>query len=67
MFLLYLRQLVMLNRLDQGFPADLEELDSIPVRNNDTVFIFYHKAGQTTKEQVCFIAMFFYHIGLIFC
>ncbi|XP_039256619.2 ral GTPase-activating protein subunit beta-like isoform X2 [Styela clava] len=44
--------LVMLNRMDPDFPSDIEDLDSIPVRNNDTVFIFYHKAGQTDKQQI---------------
>ena len=43
----------MLNTSDSSFAADLENFDSMPTRNHNTVFVFYLKAGQSTKEEVC--------------
>ncbi|XP_078001249.1 ral GTPase-activating protein subunit beta-like [Glandiceps talaboti] len=44
--------LVKLDHQHTGFRSDLELLDSIPSRNNDTVFIFYMKSGQKNAQQI---------------
>ncbi|XP_059176419.1 ral GTPase-activating protein subunit beta-like isoform X2 [Physella acuta] len=44
--------LIMLDTTNSGLFTDLECLDFIPSRDNDTVHIFYVKHGQTTAAEI---------------
>ncbi|XP_074641925.1 ral GTPase-activating protein subunit beta-like [Tubulanus polymorphus] len=44
--------LVMLDSSQSGFFSNLESLDSIPNRTNDTAYIFYVKSGQKTSVEI---------------
>uniref|UniRef100_H2ZQ54 Rap-GAP domain-containing protein n=1 Tax=Ciona savignyi TaxID=51511 RepID=H2ZQ54_CIOSA len=44
--------LVMLSSNDFAFSSDLVSLDATPTRNQDTVFVFYVKSGQTDRQEI---------------
>ncbi|XP_046372123.1 ral GTPase-activating protein subunit beta-like isoform X1 [Haliotis rufescens] len=44
--------LVKLDNSSGGLCADLEALDGVPSRDNDTVHIFYAKPGQKTPQEI---------------